>query len=245
MNQPTVYLIRHGQSQANVGGITLENSIVPLTELGELQARTLAPLLPATAPAIWSSPFKRALDTAAPYCARLGRTPATHDELREFETVDTRQLAGTSCAEREVVVERYWQESDPDRRSGPNAETFREFYDRVALVRTRFLPGLADGTMIFGHGMWMALLFWQIWGFEKVDHLGMSLFRRFQLGFATPNTVVYGVTQLAAGRWDIRVDEAAMRAIAVVGAGLEQSVQPEERLDAHDDAEHNVEIDAS
>ena len=40
MTHPTVYLIRHGQSQANVGGITLENPVVPLTELGELQART-------------------------------------------------------------------------------------------------------------------------------------------------------------------------------------------------------------
>src|SRR5271170_1959065 len=110
MNQPTVYLIRHGQSQANVGGITLENPVVPLTELGELQARTVATLLPATAAAIWSSPFKRALDTATPYCARLGQSPATLADLREFETVDTLQLRGSASAEREAVVARYWLE---------------------------------------------------------------------------------------------------------------------------------------
>ena len=242
MSHPTVYFIRHGQSQANVGGITLENPVVPLTELGELQARTVATLLPATATAIWSSPFKRALDTAAPYCARVGQSPATHADLREFETVDTVQLRGSSSIEREAVVARYWLESDPDRRSGPAAETFREFHERVARVRMAFLPSLADGTIIFGHGMWMALLFWQIWGFEQVDHVGMTLFRRFQLGFPTPNTSVYGLTRVAPGHWAVKADEAAMRAIALIGHGLEGRAHQEEQLDITEDAERNVEI---
>jgi alpha-ribazole phosphatase len=242
MSPPTIYLIRHGQSQANVGGITLENPVVPLTELGELQARTLATLLPATATKIWSSPFKRALDTAAPYCARLGQSPTTHDDLREFETVDTLQLRGTPSAEREAVVARYWLESDPDRRSGPAAETFREFHDRVVRARTQFLPALADGTIIFGHGMWMALLFWQVWGFDQVDHVGMTLFRRFQLGFPTPNTAVYGMTQVAPEKWVVKADEAAMRAIALIGHGLDRRAHPEEQLDINEDAERNVEI---
>jgi broad specificity phosphatase PhoE len=242
MSHPTLYIVRHGQSQANVGGITLENPVVPLTELGELQARTVATLLPAMTDAIWSSPFKRALDTAAPYCGRLGRAPATHDDLREFETVDTLQLRGRSSAEREAVVARYWLESDPDRRSGPAAETFREFHDRVARARTQFLPSLADGTVIFGHGMWMALLFWQIWGFAQVDHIGMTLFRRFQLGFPTPNTVVYGLTHDAGGNWRVQADEGAMRAIALIGHGMDRRANQEEALDIHEDAERNVEI---
>ena len=245
MSHSTVYLIRHGQSQANVGGITLENPLVPLTELGELQAQALAPLLPATAATIWSSPFKRALDTAAPYCARLGQTAATHDDLREFETVDTVQLRGSTSAEREVIVARYWLESDPDLRSGPAAETFREFHDRVTRARTKFLPSLPDGTIVFGHGMWMALLFWQMWGFHQVDHIGMRLFRRFQLGFATPNAVAYGITQVAPGHWVIKVDEAAMRAIAVIGLSRDRRSHEEESLDVNEDAERNVEIDSA
>ena len=244
MPQPTVYLIRHGQSQANAGGITLENSVVPLTELGELQAQALAPLLPAAA-GIWSSPFKRALDTAAPYCARLGQTAAVHDDLREFETIDTVQLRGSSCAEREAVVARYWLKSDPDHRSGPAAETFREFHDRVERARTRFLPSLPDGTLIFGHGMWMALLFWQMWGFETVDHVGMALFRRFQLGFPTPNTVVYGVTQVASGKWKVTVDEATMRAIGSIDQGMDKRVHQAQSLEVHEDAERNVEIEST
>ena len=239
-----IYLVRHGQSQANAGGMTLENPLVPLTELGELQARAIAPLLPPTRVAIWSSPFKRTLDTAAPYCARMGRIAATHDDLREHETVDTVQLRGSSCEERETVVADYWMKSDPDHRSGPGAETFREFHERVARARLGFLPGLPDGSVIFGHGMWMALLLWQLWGFAAVDCLSMTLFRRFQLGFPTPNTGVYCLSQLTPGRWLVQADEVSMRAIAelvvdaLVGRGPEVLMDPHRThvvtLDHHD-----------
>jgi broad specificity phosphatase PhoE len=209
-----IYLVRHGQSQANAGGVTLDNSGVPLTPLGELQARTIAALLPPTTQTIWSSPFKRTLDTAAPYCARIGRNAATHDDLREFETVDTVQLRGSTFEEREAVVVAYWMRSDPDHRAGPAAETFREFHERVLRARLEFLPALADGTVIFGHGMWMALLLWQIWGFAAVDRIGMSQFRRFQLGVPTPNAGVYRLSRLTPDQWLVQADEASMRAVA-------------------------------
>jgi alpha-ribazole phosphatase len=213
MSHPTLFLIRHGQSQANAGGDTLENSVVPLTELGERQARNLAALLPPAPAAVWSSPFKRSLDTAAPYCARLGVALQIQEELREFETLDTLHMRGTSCETREAVLARYWQEADPDHRTGPGGETFREFHERVNRVRHTWLSAQPDGTVIFGHGMWMALLFWQLWGFQQVDHLAMVHFRRFQLGFPTPNTVVYGITQLARGKWSIEVNEPALRCV--------------------------------
>lgn len=222
MAHSTIFLIRHGQSQANAGGVTLENPLVPLTALGELQARTLAPLLPAAAPGIWSSPFKRALDTAAPYCERLGLPPAIDADLREFEVLDTLQLRGTPCSDREAILARFWLIADPDLRTGAAAETFREFHARVSRVRTGLLRQLPHGTVIFAHGMWMALLFWQMWGFERLDHAAMLQFRRYQLGFPTPNAALYGITQLASGSWEIRANEPAMRAVAAVGQGYDQ-----------------------
>jgi broad specificity phosphatase PhoE len=225
MSHPTLFLIRHGQSQANVGGVTLDNPLVPLTELGERQALVLAGLLPPAAPAIWSSPFKRSLDTAAPYCARLGVAAAVHAGLREFETIDTQHMRGTPSTAREAALARYWLEADPDGRTGPAVETFREFHERVAVVRTGWLPSLPDGTVIFGHGMWMALLFWQLWGFEQVDRLAMVHFRRFQLGFPTPNTVIYAITQLGPGKWHIEVDEPALRAVSAIELDPDQDEQ--------------------
>lgn len=216
MPSPTIFLIRHAQSQANAGGVTLENPVVPLTALGALQARTLAALLPKATPAVWSSPFKRALDTAAPYCERLGVTANIHPDLREFEVIDTTFMRGRPFAEREAVLAQYWLAADPDARTGPAGETFREFHARMSRMRSDILPALADGSVIFGHGLCMALLFWQLWGFEKVDQAAMIHFRRFQLGFPTPNAVTYGLTQVVPGKWAIRVNESALRAVAAI-----------------------------
>jgi alpha-ribazole phosphatase len=229
MPHPTILLVRHGQSQANAGGVTLENPLVPLTPLGELQARALAPWLPQAAAAIWSSPFKRALDTAKPYCERLGANAATHEDLREFEVIDTVQMRDSPFAERNAAVMRFWQTAEPDLRTGPAAESFREFHQRITRVRTRFLPSLPDGTVIFGHGMWMALLLWQLWGFEQLDPAAMIQFRRFQLGFPMPNAALYALTHTSLGNWELKAHEAAMRAVAVIGQGFNQR--------AHEDAE--------
>jgi len=236
MPHATLLLVRHGQSHANAGGATLENPLVPLTQLGELQAQALAPLLPLTPCDIWSSPFKRALDTAAPYCARVCQSAMLHEDLREFEVIDTVQMRGSEFAERNAAVARFWVLAEPDQRMGPAADTFREFHERIARVRTQWLPNLTDGTVIFGHGMWMALLFWQMWGFERIDHASMIEFRRFQLGFPMPNAALYNVTAVAAGKWAIRADEAAMRALAALGAGLDQR--------AHEDAEFSKRVSA-
>lgn len=225
MSHPTLFLIRHGQSQANAGGVTLENPLVPLTELGERQARALAALLPASASAVWSSPFKRSLDTAAPYCERLGLPAQTHPDLREFEVIDTLSMRGSPFAEREAVLARYWLAADPDARTGPAGESFREFHDRIRRTRRDLLPSLSDGSVIFGHGLCMALLFWQLWGFEQVDQAAMIQFRRFQLGFPTPNTVVYGITRVTRDTWRIEVNEPALRAMAAIGLDPDQGEQ--------------------
>lgn len=228
MNQ-TILLVRHGQSHANAGGVTLESPIVPLTELGAQQARTLGPLLP-SATQVWSSPFKRALDTAEPYCTRVGQQVHLHDDLKEFETFDTVTFSGKSCSERERIVASYWQQADPDQRTGPKGESFREFHERVTRARQHFLPTLQDGSVIFGHGMWMALLFWQMWGFEIVDSFAMAAFRRFQLGFPTPNAGVYAITRVAPNRWELKAHETSMRAVAAIGDGTGQRPHQESAI---------------
>ena len=52
----TITFIRHGQSVANAGGLTVVHHAIPLSSLGELQARTLSALLPAKPPLILSHP---------------------------------------------------------------------------------------------------------------------------------------------------------------------------------------------
>lgn len=69
-----LYLIRHGQSTHNVG-LDAENLDPPLTELGQRQAILAAEAVAAevhTAVALYASPQRRALQTAAPLQKALG-----------------------------------------------------------------------------------------------------------------------------------------------------------------------------
>ena len=40
-----IYFVRHGESVANAGGVTMEHAIIPLSPLGVAQAATVAEIL--------------------------------------------------------------------------------------------------------------------------------------------------------------------------------------------------------
>jgi broad specificity phosphatase PhoE len=61
-----LFLVRHGQTAANVAGLLLGRADPPLTELGQRQARAIAAALPAPSLLV-SSPLRRARDTAAAF----------------------------------------------------------------------------------------------------------------------------------------------------------------------------------
>lgn len=212
----SIHFVRHGQSHSNVGGLTMAHHAIPLTTVGHAQARTLAKLLPPSPTGIWASPFQRTLDTAAPYCALADQSVQVLDLLHEFEMIDPSLIEGMTGAERRPIAERYWDDADPDRRMGVHAETFREFEHRVETFRAERLSELMDGSVVFGHGMWTALLFWKLLGFRATDTQGMKAFRRFQLGFPMPNGAVYRITELALDRWEIAAEQAVMRHVTAL-----------------------------
>jgi broad specificity phosphatase PhoE len=210
----TIYFVRHGQSQANAGGVTMEHHAIPLTDIGRRQAQALALMLPQSPAGVWVSPFVRARDTARPYCERLSRQAVVLDEAREFETIDPALLEGMTGAQRRPIADAYWAESDVSKRMGARAETFLEFAARVARFAAVELPKLPDGAVLFGHGMWMGMLLWRWLGFGAADHLDMRSFRRFQLGLPMPNGAVYRLLEIAHGHWTVAAETAIMRRMA-------------------------------
>lgn len=81
----TITFVRHGQSTANAGGVTMLHHAIPLSGLGELHAQALAQLLPSRPSAVWVSQYLRAQQTAQPYCNRVGVAAQTHPLLHEFQ----------------------------------------------------------------------------------------------------------------------------------------------------------------
>ena len=214
----TITLVRYGQSMANVGGVTTEHHAVALTDIGRAQARALADLLPKQASQVLVSPFERAQHTAQPYCQNLGVEPQTLHLLHEFETIDPDLMQGLTGAERAPLIDAYWSEGNVQQRMGPRAESFSEFAARVDAFRSQHLPKLPHGTIVFGHGMWMALLCWRVMGFSVSDTFAMQAFRRFQLSFPMPNGSAYRLHG-SGQQWGIEVDEVVMRQMLVIAAG--------------------------
>lgn len=79
-------LLRHGRTAWNDAGRAQGHADVPMDDVGEMQAKTVAPLLAALSPvAVWSSDLSRAAQTAAHVGAQAGVEPVLDARLREFD----------------------------------------------------------------------------------------------------------------------------------------------------------------
>ena len=94
-----LFLVRHGQTVANVEKRYVGPNETPLTELGKEQARAIAPILKDIEfQKVYSSNIGRAIETAT--LALSGREPIQTPYLREF---DEGTLIGTTIAERDAI----------------------------------------------------------------------------------------------------------------------------------------------
>lgn len=132
----TLDLLRHAEAEHNVGGASAiigGGADVPLTTRGRQQAAELAARLSREPPpvALYSSPSRRALDTAAPIAERL-RLSIVHDEaLRE---IGCGEVDGVPIPIVRSQHASAWAanaaQRDPDFR-WPGGESYREFRERV------------------------------------------------------------------------------------------------------------------
>ena len=209
----TITFIRHGESTANAGGITMAHDAIPLSELGKIQAQALAAVLDLQPSKIVVSEYLRTHETAQPFCEKVSMQPVIHSALNEFSCLDPALIQGMVGAQRRPMAEAYWQAADPERRMGEQADTFHEFEQRVAAFIPE-LDNLPDKTVLFGHGIWFALLTWKLLGFSARHHQGMKAFRRFRSGFPMPNAAVYRLESFTHGRWRVQADEVTLNKVS-------------------------------
>ncbi len=150
---PTVLLIRHGESEANAGLPTPSPVAIRLTEKGRAQASTLAESFDFQPDLVIVSPFIRTRETAAPLLAKYPGAPVEEWPIQEFTYLDTTRLAGTTEAERRAEVDGYWTQCDAFATFGNGAESFAQFVGRVdaMISRLRDLRGVKV-IAVFTHG---------------------------------------------------------------------------------------------
>ena len=154
----TFFLLRHGQTDFNVRGLIAalieESSDNPphLNEVGENQARDAAESLAnESIDFIYSSPFKRTVQTASIVSERVGIETKVDNRLRE---VEAGTLAGWTIAD----WEKYFEGKNTLTEGPPGGESLNDVRERAA----EFLNDVNGGhngknILVVSHGdtLWM------------------------------------------------------------------------------------------
>lgn len=199
--------VRHAQSVANAGGITMPHRQIPLSAIGERQAHLLARAFAAPPAGVLVSSMLRTHQTAAPLCRRFGLDPQVEASLDEFSVIDPALIAGLDGPGRRPLAQAFWEDPDPLRRLGIDSDTFLEFADRVCAFLA-LAPSLPDSTLVVGHGIWFGMLLWLISGGEVGDAAAMLRFRSFQQALPMPNCAAFDLVRSDDGRWSATANEA-------------------------------------
>jgi broad specificity phosphatase PhoE len=220
--ETTLYFVRHGESVANAGGITMEHASIPLTPHGRAQALAVAAALPNHPSKVLVSPYLRARETAEPYSARVGCAIDVNPLMQEFSAIDPALLKGMTGVQRRPIADAYWAAADPSVRMGAAAETFSEFNGRVGefVGSLTELPGL---SVLFGHGIWFGLVCWHLDGHGVEDSRDMKAFRAFQRAMSMPNGAVYVLKACTEGRWRYAIDGDTARKISAMPNHISKS----------------------
>ena len=139
----SIYLIRHGQTSWSVSGQHTSRTEIPLTALGEQQARTLGDRLrTVTFDHIWVSPRLRAQRTLQ--LMELKTLPSIEEDLREWDYGDYEGRTSADIA-KDNPQWNLWTDGCPN---GEKPSDVSQRCDRL-IERLRSLSG---AVALFSHG---------------------------------------------------------------------------------------------
>lgn len=195
----TVWFIRHGESEANIGLPTIDPALVSLTSRGRRQAEQVAQAFVLHPPSIIVvSSFLRAQQTAEPLIYRYSQVPCIREPLvrefelvREFTYLSLSKHKKTTRQERRPLVDAYWERLDPHHVDGEGAESFVQFIHRVSEVITWFKQSRDGFIAVFSHEQFILAVCWLLMSIPgKIDSGCMRRFRSFLDAFSLPNGAI-------------------------------------------------------
>ena len=151
----TLYLIRHGATEANLARPPIlqgRRQNLPLAPLGIRQAKATRDLL-AIRPMehCYSSPLQRALQTAAIVAAPHGLSPRPLEALSECEVGRWEGLDWQTIRQRDGQVYQRFMEN-PAIHGYPGGESFADVYQRVQPALEKLLTQHAgEAILVVGH----------------------------------------------------------------------------------------------
>lgn len=141
-----IFLVRHGETDANVQGTIQGWLDTALNERGKAQARQVAEQFHETLDAIYSSDLQRATATAAEFRKKYPAVPYFEDaRLRERDFGDA---SGEHRSRRDW--EMFWASGDMS--SVPNAETLAAYDARVESFINELKVSGFSNVLIVTHG---------------------------------------------------------------------------------------------
>jgi len=154
-----VLLIRHGESELNVGlPSTKPTKFTPLTDLGQRQSKAVATVVPIPN-LIVTSPYLRSKQTAQSTVQRFPDCPQTEWQVQEFEYL----AFSAQVRDRTEIFQlckAYWQRRDPFYRDAESAESFASLMQRVAALFQQIYRLEGQTILVFSHSGFIRAVLW-------------------------------------------------------------------------------------
>jgi alpha-ribazole phosphatase len=151
-----IYLVRHAESEANVGVFKKQGKkvngpeYIKLTKNGKLQAKDLAKKVKKVNK-IFVSTYTRTHDTAKPLAKRFTKGKLhISKHIHEFTYMNFGASKGKNIEELKKQAIDFWVDPKPHVKIGPKSESFKDFVERIQFFLNGFKK-FPEGTYIFTH----------------------------------------------------------------------------------------------
>ncbi len=159
----SIYLARHGEAIDDIEDRYGGWSDDPLTERGIATAKQLAKKIAKLSPKprkIYSSPFKRAFETAQITGEKLGLKPILVEGLKERNRYGI--LTSLTKTEAQAKYPRMVQQVKEYTHAIKGAETYEHYRDRVLKAINKILRESKESILIVCHGGTFRIIMWEL-----------------------------------------------------------------------------------
>ncbi|MEK7136468.1 MAG: phosphoglycerate mutase family protein [Patescibacteria group bacterium] len=204
-----VFLIRHAESDSNIGTVLEHQNSIKITPAGKKQAEELAEILEKPDKIICSR-YIRTIETAEPLINKFSDAEINlWVDTHEFQPINPERYQNITTEERDSLHRKYWQNIDPLYNDGGEAESFKDFTIRVnlAILKMKQLQGL---NYIFTHGHFIRCVITLLSYFkdynslDKTTDLYLKIMEKFEETYLSgelkiKNTEIFELTELLKG----------------------------------------------